>query len=281
MLCGDRLEADGDRAVVGRLQEEQPHEQVVPDLDELQHRDGRDCRDGERQHDPEEDLPVAQPVDQRRLDHVLGQATEVRGHQERRERRPERRVDDDRAVVVVDEAELREVDVLGNDQRLHRDHHRGGDHEEDGAREPVAQRPEGVARRGARDQDDPDRAQGDQGRVEHLAADRQRLEELVPGGQREPAAEVVLGQRPERHLPHQPERVEHHDRDDDQRRVHGQPSGAAPPHRSARELVAVDGAQSSLRNSRSWIMLTVNTSTNSTTPAVAPTPKLFSVNACS
>src|SRR5579864_807512 len=71
VLRRDRLEANGDRAVRRRLEEEQSDEEVVPDLDELEYGDRDDRRHRERQHDSEEDAAVADSVDQRGLDHIL------------------------------------------------------------------------------------------------------------------------------------------------------------------------------------------------------------------
>ena len=248
MLGRNRGEADSDRPEVRRLEEQEPDEQVVPDLDELEHRHREDRWQRERQHHPQEDLAVPEAVDQRRLDDVLRHAAEVRRHEERRERRAERRVDEDRAVVVVDEADAGEIHVLRHDHRLHRDHHRRDDEQEQHGREPVTQHSEGVSGGSAHGQDERDRANRDDRRAGELMSHRQRVEQLLPARQREPVAELELLERPERRGAHRPERVQHHHRDHGETEVGERPDEPPPPDGDAGQLACVDRAQISPRS---------------------------------
>src|ERR1017187_142680 len=64
----ERGQPDGDGPVAGVLQEEQADQQVIPDLDELEHRDSRDGRQRERDGDLQERPLVAQAVHDGGLD---------------------------------------------------------------------------------------------------------------------------------------------------------------------------------------------------------------------
>ena len=72
-----------------------------------QHRERRERRRGQRQDDPEEDLPVSGAVHARRLDHLARDLGDEVVQQEDRQRQREDRVrDPDRREAVVDVAQL-------------------------------------------------------------------------------------------------------------------------------------------------------------------------------
>ena len=87
-----RAQADGDRALGLILQKQQADQQVIPDLDELEHEDRRQRRHRHRQRHPHEDHRIGQAVHHAGLDQLVGQAAVVHRHQKRRKRRADGRV---------------------------------------------------------------------------------------------------------------------------------------------------------------------------------------------
>src|ERR1700722_7257976 len=276
---------DRDGALPG-LQEQQPDQQVVPDLDELQHRHRGDGRQRQRQRDAQERPLVAQAVHHRGLDQLVGDPAVVGGHQERRERRAQRRVDQDRAQVGVDQPELGQVHVLRDDDRLQR-HHQGRHHQQEHhLAAPVVQLGEGEAGHAGHGHDDRDRRRAHDGRAEQLAADRQLAEQLRPARDRVAVLLLELGLVPEGVVEHVPERVEHHDGHDGHQDEDPPVPRPPPPPRAGPGPGLSPGLRlrlrlgrhrhhpspSSDRISRSWTRPTTIMMTNRMIPYSAPVP---------
>src|SRR2546421_675460 len=274
-----RGQPDRDRPLLRVLQEQQPDQEIVPDLDELEHGHGGDGRPGQGHRDPQEGPDVPEPVHDGGLDQVVGDPPVVRGHQERREGYPERDVDQDGAEVGVDEAELPEVDVLGDDDRLQRDHERGDDAEEDDAAGPVAELGEREPGAGGDDQDEREGGHADDGRVGQFPPDRQLGEELPPAHRGMPVLLLELRLGAGRVVEHVIERVEHHHRDHGhQREERGRPQppagrrGGGAAWRRLGRCHRYHPSPSSDLISRSWTRPTVIMMTNRMMPYRAPVP---------
>ena len=95
-----------DRNRLRVLAERQRDEQVVPRPEELEDRERRDCRQTERQDQPQEDDDLVRAVDARRLEDVLRQPDEEVAQQEDRERQPERRMEERDPLPRVEEMQL-------------------------------------------------------------------------------------------------------------------------------------------------------------------------------
>src|SRR5882724_13680169 len=77
-----------------RAREDQRKEEIVPRIEEAQDRGGGEARRRQRQHDADESLPQAGPVDPRGLLQRARRGVEERPHQPDDEREIERQVDD-------------------------------------------------------------------------------------------------------------------------------------------------------------------------------------------
>src|SRR5487761_2344443 len=227
--CGDRRRAPRgehrephrDRTLRGVLDEQQAHEQVVPDLDELQDRHGRDGGHGDGDDEAPEYADVAEPIDDAGLDEFVRDAAKVRGEEEDREGSAERRVDDDRAEVAAREAEARHVDELGHEDRLEGYHHRAHHREEHRRRGSKAQLGEREPGGKSDEQDEEDRRGAHDRRTQYLLTYRDDRGEHLPAHPREAAAREELGLGLEARDDHDPEGVEHDHRDDEHRAEEG------------------------------------------------------------
>src|SRR5207249_6448938 len=170
-----------------------------------------------------------------------------------------------------DEAPVRQIDELGGDDRLDR-HHHPGDHEQE--HEPggaVAKDTECVAGSRAHSEDESDRADGDDGRVDELTSDGQSLEQVAPAREREAVPAVVLVERPEAVQAHVVEGVEHHDGEQRERQIDEGLRAEPAPAPTAEVLAELH--HSSLRSRRNCSRLTAATAANRMTPAVEARPK--------
>ncbi len=117
-------QAHRQRLVLTRPDEDQRHQQVVPDPEELEDRERRECRHRHREHQSEERLVVTRSVDLRRLDHRLGQRRHVVAQDVDRQRHPETYMGQphrrERAVQAEVPVELQDRDerhVVRDDQQ--------------------------------------------------------------------------------------------------------------------------------------------------------------------
>ncbi len=88
--AGDLSQKFGDRGncAVGK---DQGHQQVVPHPEELENRECGNCRGSQGQRNPEENLPVACPVDPGGLDDLVGDfGNEVMQQEDRQRQRKDR-----------------------------------------------------------------------------------------------------------------------------------------------------------------------------------------------
>ena len=89
------------------LQEDDGNQQVVPDVERIDHHQRDKGGKRKRQNDLQQNQEVAGPVDVGRLEQLLGHGAEEGGEQIDREGRDEPGIDDDGALIGADQAELR------------------------------------------------------------------------------------------------------------------------------------------------------------------------------
>ena len=163
-----REDRDRDRLRVAR--EGQRDEEVVPDPQELEDRERRDCGEPERNDHAEEDPELRRTVDARRLEQVAGDPDEEVPQQEDRKRQPEGRVEEDEPWDRVEKPE-RVVEREDRDERhLDRNDEERDDHDE----QPVAPRELEPRERVGRERGDEDRQECRSERDPQRRPDRRR-----------------------------------------------------------------------------------------------------------
>src|SRR5918994_1028756 len=179
-VAADQLGGDADRhgLLVGRRQEDQGVDELVPRQGEGDDAGRQDAGHRHRDDDVDHGLPARGAVDARAFLELLGDGLEVAHHQPGTERDEERRIGQDQRPRRV--AELEIADNLGERNEQQRLRHQVGDedHGSQAAGPREVEPGQRIARQHAAEQRDDGRHEGDEHRVEHPAGERRFLEQV-------------------------------------------------------------------------------------------------------
>lgn len=106
-------ESDGDRTELGRLQQQKPDQEIVPDQNELEHDNSGQAGLGDPEGSPPEAAQVAEVVTEGGVDDLVRQALEEGGHKEGAEGDADCGIDQDGADIGIDQVKSRQVRVDG------------------------------------------------------------------------------------------------------------------------------------------------------------------------
>src|SRR5215208_6406809 len=173
VLAAEEVYGQGHRIVVDAVQEDQRPEEVVPLEQEREDAEGGQGRPYEREYDPPVDRPAVGAVHDRRLLQVHGEALDELPEQEDAEG-IEQSVGDDEREERVDQAEVLDDYVEGDDRDLLRDHQGGQKQDKERMPEREFYPGEGVGGHRAREQIRQDDRHGDDGAVHVARVERYR-----------------------------------------------------------------------------------------------------------
>ena len=110
--------------------EDERHQEVVPDPEKLEDGEGRQCRNRQREHEPNESCEVRGAIDIRRLEQVLGKLGDVVVQQIYRERQPETCMRQPNPKKRPGKTKLHVAPQQGNQGHLQRNHQKADDDHE-------------------------------------------------------------------------------------------------------------------------------------------------------